>query len=115
MIAFFFVLNLLTSGLSVLWFVWPSLPFAMLLLWHAVTGNREKAPLDGKAVSIEFTGPGPDTSLITLFTLLRVSSFASARYIAYTWTQRRGSGVFRSPVENAGTAGPTAKGALSCA
>ncbi|MCX2722447.1 adenylate/guanylate cyclase domain-containing protein [Roseibium salinum] len=42
MIAFFFVLNLLTSGLSVLWFVWPSLPFAMLLLWHAVTGNREK-------------------------------------------------------------------------
>lgn len=34
MIGFFFVLNLLTSGLSTLWFVWPSLPFLAGLAWH---------------------------------------------------------------------------------
>ncbi len=43
MIGFFFVLNLLTSGLSTLWFVWPSLPFAVMLVWHFIVGRREKA------------------------------------------------------------------------
>ncbi|POF31496.1 adenylate/guanylate cyclase domain-containing protein [Roseibium marinum] len=42
MIGFFFVLNLLTSGLSTLWFVWPSLPFAVMLVWHFLVGQREK-------------------------------------------------------------------------
>lgn len=42
-IGFFFVLNLLTSGLSTLWFVWPSLPFAVMLIWHVVTGRRAKS------------------------------------------------------------------------
>lgn len=43
MIGFFFVLNLLTSGLSTLWFVWPSLPFAMMLVWHMLVGRKEKS------------------------------------------------------------------------
>ena len=42
MIGFFFVLNLLTSGLGTLWFVWPSLPFAVVLVWHLLVGRREK-------------------------------------------------------------------------
>jgi len=42
MIAFFFVLNLLTSGLSTLWFIWPSLPFGMMLVWHLIVGRKEK-------------------------------------------------------------------------
>ncbi|PVB60928.1 adenylate/guanylate cyclase domain-containing protein [Labrenzia sp. 011] len=46
MIGFFFVLNLLTSGLSELWFVWPSLPFAMMLIWHVIVGRGEK-PVEG--------------------------------------------------------------------
>ncbi|KZM48592.1 adenylate/guanylate cyclase domain-containing protein [Labrenzia sp. OB1] len=41
-IGFFFILNLLTSGLSSLWFVWPSLPFALTLVWHFLMGRREK-------------------------------------------------------------------------
>ncbi|MBG6147948.1 adenylate cyclase [Labrenzia sp. EL_142] len=40
MIGLFFVLNLLTSGLSTLWFVWPSLPFAVMLVWHFVVGRK---------------------------------------------------------------------------
>ncbi|MES0881716.1 adenylate/guanylate cyclase domain-containing protein [Roseibium sp. SCP14] len=44
MIGFFFFLNLVTSGLSTLWFVWPSLPFAAMLAWHVVVGRREKTP-----------------------------------------------------------------------
>jgi len=52
LIGFFFVLNLLTSGLSTLWFVWPSLPFAFLLVWHFVVGRRngavEESPPQGK-------------------------------------------------------------------
>lgn len=47
-IGFFFVLNLLTSGLSTLWFVWPSLPFAVVLAWHLILGRRDKE-LDGPA------------------------------------------------------------------
>ncbi|MCK7612166.1 adenylate/guanylate cyclase domain-containing protein [Roseibium sediminicola] len=43
LIGFFFVLNLLTSGLSTLWFVWPSLPFAMMLVWHLLVGRKEKS------------------------------------------------------------------------
>ena len=43
MIGFFFILNLLTSGLSTLWFVWPSLPFAMMIVWHFVVGRRDKS------------------------------------------------------------------------
>lgn len=43
MIGFFFVLNLLTSGLSTLWFVWPSLPFAMMLVWYLLVGRKEKS------------------------------------------------------------------------
>ncbi|WP_299819972.1 adenylate/guanylate cyclase domain-containing protein [uncultured Roseibium sp.] len=42
MIGFFFILNLLTSGLSTLWFVWPSLPFALALVWHFMVERREK-------------------------------------------------------------------------
>lgn len=42
MIGFFFVLNLLTSGLSTLWFVWPSLPFGMMLAWHLISGRRDR-------------------------------------------------------------------------
>lgn len=42
MIGFFFILNLLTSGLGTLWFVWPSLPFAAVLVWHLVVGRRQK-------------------------------------------------------------------------
>ena len=40
MIGFFFVLNLLTSGLTTLWFVWPSLPFGVILAWHLIVGRR---------------------------------------------------------------------------
>lgn len=40
LIGLFFVLNLLTTGLSALWFVWPSLPFAFLLVWHFLVGHR---------------------------------------------------------------------------
>lgn len=43
MIGFFFVLNLLTSGLSTLWFIWPSLPFGAMLVWHLVVGRKEKS------------------------------------------------------------------------
>lgn len=42
MIGFFFILNLLTSGLSTLWFVWPSLPFAVMLAWQLFVGRRHK-------------------------------------------------------------------------
>ena len=52
LIGFFFVLNLLTSGLSTLWFVWPSLPFAFLLAWHFIVGRRraaaDESPRHGK-------------------------------------------------------------------
>ncbi|WP_035898413.1 adenylate/guanylate cyclase domain-containing protein [Labrenzia sp. DG1229] len=40
MIGLFFVLNLLTSGLTTLWFVWPSLPFAVMLVWYFVVGRK---------------------------------------------------------------------------
>jgi len=43
MIGFFFILNLLTSGLSTLWFFWPALPFAMMIVWHFVVGRRDKS------------------------------------------------------------------------
>ena len=39
MIGFFFILNLLTSGLGTLWFVWPSLPFLIMLIWHLIVGR----------------------------------------------------------------------------
>ncbi|EFO29283.1 putative adenylate cyclase 3 [Roseibium sp. TrichSKD4] len=42
MIGFFFGLNLLTSGLSELWFVWPALPFAMMIAWHFFVGKKEE-------------------------------------------------------------------------
>jgi adenylate cyclase len=42
MISLFFLLNLLTSGLSTLWFVWPSLPFAAMLFWHLLVGRQQK-------------------------------------------------------------------------
>ncbi|WP_422038345.1 adenylate/guanylate cyclase domain-containing protein [Roseibium sp.] len=52
LIGFFFVLNLLTTGLSALWFVWPSLPFAFLLVWHFLVGHRnddvDESPRHGK-------------------------------------------------------------------
>ncbi|WP_150522825.1 adenylate/guanylate cyclase domain-containing protein [Roseibium sediminis] len=41
MIGFFFTINLLTDGLADLWFVWPSLPFAVMLAWHLFVGKRE--------------------------------------------------------------------------
>lgn len=41
MIGLFFVINLLTSGLSTPWFVWPSLPFAAMLVWHFVVGRKD--------------------------------------------------------------------------
>ncbi|MEE4013386.1 adenylate/guanylate cyclase domain-containing protein [Roseibium sp. FZY0029] len=42
MIGLFFLLNVLTSGLSTLWFVWPSLPFAAMLFWHLLVGRQQK-------------------------------------------------------------------------
>ncbi|MEJ8476723.1 adenylate/guanylate cyclase domain-containing protein [Roseibium algae] len=46
-IGFFFVLNLLTSGLSTLWFVWPSLPFLLYLAWHILGGSdRGNKPIE---------------------------------------------------------------------
>jgi len=49
-IGFFFLLNLLTSGLSPLWFVWPSLPFAAALIWYLMTGPETA---DGSRKSAE--------------------------------------------------------------
>ncbi len=51
MIGLFFVINLLTSGLSTLWFVWPSLPFAAMLVWYLLVGRQENR-------FGETTGPG---------------------------------------------------------
>ena len=51
MIGLFFVINLLTSGLSTLWFVWPSLPFAAMLVWYLLVGRQEER-------FGETTGPG---------------------------------------------------------
>ncbi|WP_299481773.1 adenylate/guanylate cyclase domain-containing protein [uncultured Roseibium sp.] len=42
-VGFFFVLNLLTSGLSTLWFVWPSLPFVVMLVWHFLVGRKNES------------------------------------------------------------------------
>jgi len=42
MIGFFFLLNLLTTGLAPLWFIWPSLPFIAGLVWHLVVGKRDE-------------------------------------------------------------------------
>lgn len=42
LIGFFFVVNLLSNGLSNMWFVWPSLPFAMIIAWHAFGGSGSK-------------------------------------------------------------------------
>lgn len=42
MIGFFFVLNLLTTGLSPLWFVWPSLPFFAAMMWHLFLGKGDR-------------------------------------------------------------------------
>jgi len=42
MIGFFLVLNLLTTGLHEFWFVWPSLPFAAMLAWHFLMGQKDK-------------------------------------------------------------------------
>ncbi|TYC64197.1 adenylate/guanylate cyclase domain-containing protein [Rhodobacterales bacterium] len=41
MIMFFLLLNLLT-GISSVWFMWPSLPFIAMLVWHLLTGEKEK-------------------------------------------------------------------------
>ncbi|MBD8890129.1 adenylate/guanylate cyclase domain-containing protein [Roseibium litorale] len=43
MIGFFFLLNLVTSGLGTLWFIWPSLPFAMMLAWRLVFRQDQTA------------------------------------------------------------------------
>jgi len=42
MIGFFFFLNLVTSGLSSVWFFWPSLPFIMMIAWHLVVGRTRR-------------------------------------------------------------------------
>ncbi|MBD1545891.1 adenylate/guanylate cyclase domain-containing protein [Roseibium aggregatum] len=42
MIGFFFLLNLLTTGLSPLWFVWPSLPFFVAVMWHLFSGKGDR-------------------------------------------------------------------------
>lgn len=42
MIGFFLVLNLLTTGFHEFWFVWPSLPFAAMLAWHFLVGQKDK-------------------------------------------------------------------------
>jgi adenylate cyclase len=47
MIGFFFVLNLLTTGLSPLWFVWPSLPFFAAMMWHLFLGKGDRKFRDG--------------------------------------------------------------------
>jgi len=39
MIAFFLFLNIVTSGLSTIWFFWPSLPFLFMLAWHFLLGG----------------------------------------------------------------------------
>ena len=46
-IGFFFLLNLLTSGLSPLWFVWPSLPFFAAMMWHLFLGKGDRKFRDG--------------------------------------------------------------------
>ncbi|WP_346895201.1 adenylate/guanylate cyclase domain-containing protein [uncultured Roseibium sp.] len=47
MIGFFFVLNLLTTGLSPLWFVWPSLPFFVAMMWRLFLGKGDRKFRDG--------------------------------------------------------------------
>lgn len=42
MVGFFFFLNLVTSGLSNLWFYWPSLPFLLPILWTLLGGRSRK-------------------------------------------------------------------------
>ncbi|MCB8836498.1 adenylate/guanylate cyclase domain-containing protein [Aurantimonas sp. VKM B-3413] len=42
MIGAFFVLNLITSGLSNLWFYWPSLPFILFLGLHILLGDTRR-------------------------------------------------------------------------
>lgn len=51
-IGFFFVLNLLTTGLSPLWFVWPSIPFILALLWHLVV-RKPDGDLAGRSGSVD--------------------------------------------------------------
>ena len=34
MIALFATINLLTSGFSTIWFIYPSIPFVLFLLFH---------------------------------------------------------------------------------
>lgn len=46
MIGIFFVINLLTSGLSTLWFIWPSLPFAIAIVWHLIVEREKTEPED---------------------------------------------------------------------
>jgi len=46
LIGFFFILNLLTSGLSSLWFIWPSLPFAIAIAWHFTVGSKQHDDFD---------------------------------------------------------------------
>lgn len=48
MIGIFFVINLLTSGLSTLWFIWPSLPFAIAIVWHLIVERENKGPKDAQ-------------------------------------------------------------------
>ena len=38
-ILFLFVVNLLSTGLDPMWFVWPSLPFAAFIGWHVLGGG----------------------------------------------------------------------------
>jgi adenylate cyclase len=49
LIGFFFVLNLLTSGLSTLWFLWPSFPFIIMLAWHLVVGGKDQDIPSGRS------------------------------------------------------------------
>ncbi|GGB58535.1 adenylate cyclase [Roseibium aquae] len=46
MIGFFFFLNLVTSGLSTIWFFWPSLPFILMLAWHFLAGRPRSGDAD---------------------------------------------------------------------
>lgn len=44
MIFLFFALNLLTGGLGHPWFIYPSAPFAVIILLRALPGGRDGMP-----------------------------------------------------------------------
>ena len=43
MITLFATINLLTSGFSTIWFIYPSIPFVLFLLFHFLVLNNKHA------------------------------------------------------------------------